>query len=45
LEDGKNRGKTVEKQPFFDRFYSGADRLPDSSNYPAEAAVGGYCGG
>jgi len=29
----------VEKQAFFDGFYSGADGLPDGSEYPAEAAV------
>jgi len=29
----------VEKQAFFDGFYSGADGLPDGSEYPAEAYV------
>jgi len=29
----------VEKQAFFDAFYSGADGLPDGSEYPAEAYV------
>jgi hypothetical protein len=27
LEEGKIRGKTVEKKAFFDGFYSGADEL------------------
>jgi len=29
----------VEKQAFFGGFYSGADGLPDGSEYPAEAYV------
>jgi len=29
----------VEKQAFFDGFYSGADGLPDGSEYPVEGYV------
>jgi hypothetical protein len=41
LEDGKNRGKTVEKRPLFDGFYSVVEGLPDGSGYPADAVVAG----
>jgi len=36
LEEGKNRGKTVEKQAFFDEPYPIAAGLPNRRDYPAE---------
>ena len=33
----------MEKQGLFDRFYSGADGLPDGSEYPAEALRQAQC--
>jgi len=33
----------VEKQAFFDGFYSGADGLPDGSEYPVEALRQAQC--
>jgi len=33
----------VEKQAFFGGFYSGADGLPDGSEYPAEALRQAQC--